>query len=438
LGNRIGAGAVQRLIGRIYWEQGDRAISLQHYHQALTILESEPESIELAQALSAISQMHMLASEDDLAIAWGERALALAKRLEAKEVVVHASNNIGSALTNSANPDRGLALLRDSLQQAISLNMPHEACRAHVLLAEALIAHDRYAEAGVIFDQLLAYATKVGTAMFQGVALVRLTELDWWQGRWAVALTYCERLRLWRDEFQGATVSKVWASTALGRIYNDLGQPQLARQELERELSTARTMDELQTTVPHLSQLVRSLAALGRAAETAAAIQELLTVLERIPFSHNYSILPLLFVYRWLAEQEANPASLEAAGNCLRHLERLEAQFHSRESVAALAEARGLAALHRHRAAVAMEQFRQATTHWGSLNRPYDQARVLNDLGQALHQTGDMPQAQAAFTQALDLMETLAGQLEDAELKSSFLNSFVVRKIREGRSRLTR
>lgn len=438
LENRIGAGAIQRLIGRIYWEQGERAISLQHYQRALNILESEPESIELAQALSSMSQMHMLASEYEPAIAWGERALALAKRLDAKEVVVHALNNIGASLTTSSNSERGLTLLRESLHQALTLNMPHEACRAHVNLGESLVWHGRYAEAEAIFDKLLAYATQAGTVMFQGVALVRLTELDWWQGRWAAAMTRCQQIRVWREEFQGATVPKVWASTLLGRIYNDLGRPQLARQELDRELSTARTLNEVQTTVPHLGQLARSMAALGREAETAAIIQEFLALLKRTPSGHIYSIPPLLFACHWLAQQRANPEALEVARDCLHHLERIEAQFRTQESSAALAEARSIEALRNDKATVAVEQFQRAAAHWGNLSHPYDQTRALSYLGQTLLQTDDTRQAQVAFIQALGIIETLAGQLEDTELKSSFLNLSLVKEIREGRSRISR
>jgi len=40
-----------------------------------------------------------------------------------------------------------------------------------------------------------------------------------------------------------------------------------------------------------------------------------------------------------------------------------------------------------------------------------------------------MEQGQATFNQALDIVETLAGQFEDGELKSSFLDSSVVWEI---------
>jgi tetratricopeptide (TPR) repeat protein len=135
-----------------------------------------------------------------------------------------------------------------------------------------------------------------------------------------------------------------------------------------------------------------------------------------------------LVACRWLTEQQMSE-SLKAAEACLRHLEQIEAQLHSRESAAALAEARGLVALRNHHAATAVEQSRQAAAGWLALERPYDQARALNDLGQALSETGDSGQAQAVFKQACDLIAALAEQLEDSTTKSAFLNSELARQL---------
>ena len=40
-GDRSGQGAALRLMGHSYWEQGDRARALDHYHRALALLEQE-------------------------------------------------------------------------------------------------------------------------------------------------------------------------------------------------------------------------------------------------------------------------------------------------------------------------------------------------------------------------------------------------------------
>jgi hypothetical protein len=68
---------------------------------------------------------------------------------------------------------------------------------------------------------------------------------------------------------------------------------------------------------------------------------------------------------------------------------------------------------------------------WQTLGRPYDQIRALNGLGQALRQVENSREAQATFAEAHRLIMSLVAQLEDAELKTSFLNSPLVQGIQE-------
>jgi transcriptional regulator with XRE-family HTH domain/tetratricopeptide (TPR) repeat protein len=431
LGDRVQAGAVQRLMGRLYWEQGgDRARALHHYHQALAMLEQEPESVELAHALSAISQMHMSASYNDEAIAWGERALALAERLGAEEVMIHALNNIGSAYMYSyQDPERGLAMLQDSLRRALKMELPHDASRAYFNMGDGLSYMCRYAEARTTFEEGLTYATRVHAIWFVGFTLVRLVELDWLGGQWATALTRRQRLLEWMESLPIPTVPRVWASALRGWMHNDLGQPQAARQILEAELPAARGRGEAETTVPHLGQLARALASLGREVETAALVQEFLAVIDRTPDAHPASTLPLLFACQWLASQPA-AGGLPAARACLRRLEQAYGQIVSPETEAAYHEGQGIITLAEDNPTQAVESFRSAVAGWQALSRPYDQLRALHGLSYALGQSDDLQQARIARNQALHLVEMLATQLNDPTLKASFLNSPLVQEIR--------
>ncbi|MBE7471936.1 MAG: hypothetical protein DPW09_19805 [Anaerolineae bacterium] len=433
-GDRLQAGAIHHLIGRLYWEQGDRAQAQRHYNQALAMLEQGPESVELARTISAISAMHLLASAYDEAIAWGTRALALAERLAAEDVIIHVLNNLGAAYAPSRDRERGLAMLQDSLRRALRIKLPHDACRAYTNMAEVLFWMGRYAEARTTYEELLAYATRVQASLFIGDALVHLGELEWQSGQWAAALTRRERIVEWRESMTTSMVPGVWASTLLGWMRNDLGQPQAARQVLEAELPQARGLAEAQTTVPHLGQLARALAGLGLETETTAIVEELLALFDHTPDAHRNNALALLFACQWLATHPA-ARDLAAARACLSRLERAS-QIGSPETEAAYDEGQGIIALAEDNPAQAARLFQSAVGQWQALNRPYDQLRALRGLGQALGQTGDTGQAQATFKQALGLIETLAGQLEDTELKASFSNSIVVQEIREGQSRL--
>jgi len=430
LGDRLQAGAVQRLMGRLHWEQGgDRARALHHYHQSLAILEQEPESVELARAISAISQMHMCASENDQAIAWGERALALAERLGAEDVTIHALNNIGSSYAAYQDRERGLDMLQDSLRRALTLGLPHDACRAYGNMGDGLIWACRYAEARATFEELLIYATRVHAIVFVGFALARLAELDWLGGQWAGALARRPRLREWMESAPTPTVSRVWASALLGWMHNDLGQPQAARLVLEADLPAARGLAEAQSSVPHLGQLARSFALLGLEAETPALVGEFLDVIDRTPDAHPSSTLPLLFACQWLAGHPAS-GGLPAARACLSRLEHAHRQSGSADMEAAYHEGRGIIALAEENPTRAVEPFRHAASRWQALDRPYDQLRALCGLGSALEQLGDLQQARTALDQAFHLVETLATQLDDPTLKTTFLDSWLVQEIR--------
>ena len=228
------AGAIQRQIGRIHWLQGDRKTGLEHYHQALAILKQGPESAELARAISGISQMHMLDAEFDQAITWGERALALAERLNVEDVLMHALNNIGVSLFDLGNPDRGLTLLLDSRRRALKLSLPYEVCRAYYNAGYSLLRVNRYREARATFEELYTYAITVQAVFFAGFSLARLVELDWLTGHWAAALARRPQLTEWMNSSRSASHLTLEGITRIGWIQNDVGQAKIARRGASR------------------------------------------------------------------------------------------------------------------------------------------------------------------------------------------------------------
>jgi hypothetical protein len=77
----------------------------------------------------------------------------------------------------------------------------------------------------------------------------------------------------------------------------------------------------------------------------------------------------------------------------------------------------------------AVEHLHQAAAQWQALGQPYDQTRTLLDLGRALSQAGAAGEARLALDQALNLVEQLAAQLEDAEVQAAFLRSPLVQEL---------
>jgi predicted ATPase/DNA-binding SARP family transcriptional activator len=420
-GNRTGMGAMQRLIGRSYFEQGDRAKALDHYHRVLSLLEHDPENAELARVISAISQMHMTASQYDEAIAWGERALSLARATEIGDVILHALTTVGTSLANKGEAERGLPMLAESQERAVALSLPHDAGRAYAGWGDALVTLERYEEARAIYNRMLAYAQKVHTGMFEGVAMVQLGYLDWWGGDWRQAWTRRQEIIDWMATIQGASFAKVWASNFLGLMYNDLGMPEKARAVLTEYTAVARSSHEPQTTVPHLGQLARCTQS---EAQTAGLVQEILSLTDTANYP-PYELIPALtFACGWLAQNSGGDTTT------LVRLEKLHMQKQNQQSAASLYEVRAFAAGIRGEWGQAVLHYKEAAANWEALQRPYDLLRTLAGISRALINTADTASAKDVQQQATSIIEQLAYELDDPEVKEAFLASPLIEDMR--------
>jgi len=137
--------------------------------------------------------------------------------------------------------------------------------------------------------------------------------------------------------------------------------------------------------------------------------------------------MPHLAVCRWFASR-ASEKGVELKTS-LALLERADARLGSLATTAALNEGRGLVALSERDALRAVEYLRHAAAQWQALGYSYDQVRVLVALGRALLQAGTVGEARVALDQALNLVEPLAAQLEDAEVQAAFLCSPLVQEL---------
>jgi DNA-binding SARP family transcriptional activator/predicted ATPase len=421
-GDRPGMGAMQRLIGRSYWEQGERAKSMSHYQRALTILEGEPESAELARATGAIAQMHMLVDDYDQAIAWGERALALARSLDTEDVVLHVMVTVGISSVSKGDAERGLAMLRESQERAERLGLPHDTCRAYTGLGDCLMSLGRYAEARSVYECLLDYARKARMEMFEGVALAQSGYLEWWSGNWRTALEREHVIRDWMALSDVPYVSKIWASNLLGEMYTDLGLPEAARAALDGYTAAARSANEPQTTAIHLGQLSR----LAREeSERAGLVREMLALVDASPYT-RYDTLPALrLACAWLVQTSGgDPAAYS-------RLEKAYEQMRDHQAAAALHEVKALAAGIRGEWRQTISDYQVAAVHWESMGRPYDLLRVVAGWLQALASTGDDAGLAAVRQKAQSVIEKLSEELVDPEMKKSFLASPLVMAIRE-------
>jgi len=107
-------------------------------------------------AYSSLAHFEEVRYRNAEALAWGERAMSLARELDDTEVLLHAMNNIGKAKLQ-ADDDQGWELLAESLRLATQAGLVEHAARAlfnqaqTALWRRQLDAADRYLDEGLAF-----------------------------------------------------------------------------------------------------------------------------------------------------------------------------------------------------------------------------------------------------------------------------------------------
>jgi len=103
----------------------------------------------------------MLADDVPEAVRWGKQAITLAERLGETEVLVHALNNVGSALLR-AGSEEGRAALERSLALASEASLTEHVIRAYVNLSSIAVDLRRYEEGDRYLADAIGYATDQG------------------------------------------------------------------------------------------------------------------------------------------------------------------------------------------------------------------------------------------------------------------------------------
>jgi len=422
LDNKIQSGEMQRMMGRMHWERADRALALEHYHLALAILENEEASTALARAVSSISQMYMLAPNHALAIEWGERALRLAEQVGAEDVIVHALNNIGSSYSHCGEIEKGISIVRQSLDRSLRAEIPLEACRSYYNLGVTFQQQGRYKEAREQMQMLLAYARKVFAKNYANLAIWRLMWMDWLTGKWESALAY----RAEMTDFSN-NLYTTWANRVFGMIDLDLGLSEDGQRLLCANLESALMAGDIQTSVSHLGQILRVYSASADVSKVVEATNQILDLVSGGRDLLSESIMPLLTACQVLSRPGFEKYSNEA-DSCLGWLEKHSQRSATDEAAAALAEARGCLALKRDPEA-AGAYFGRSAAAWDAINHRYDQARALFSQGQALAAAGHPAQAAPAWNQSFHLLNDLLSQL-DPPRREKFIQTALFQSVR--------
>ncbi len=240
----IGLGRDLTRLTRFAWMCGRRAEAERYIEEAIAVLQAAPAGPGLAWAYSHQSQLDMLASRMDSAVSWGERALALARQLGEKEIIIHALANIGSAKADVIRSGECVETER-SFELAVAGKFHDHVERASCNLSCTYYWRRDYPAALARIERGVSYATALELTHWEGYlrGWRAMVWLD--QGDWAAAEEEAQQVS---SRSYAADVYRFPALIALARLRIRRGD-----QDFEAPLDTVRrlsdSMAELQRSV---------------------------------------------------------------------------------------------------------------------------------------------------------------------------------------------
>jgi predicted ATPase/DNA-binding CsgD family transcriptional regulator len=222
-GDRTGEGDSLRRLSRLSYLDGNRVDADRFGEQAVGVLEDLPPGAELALAYSNLSQLAMLGNAVDQAVAWGEKAIALAEPgvLDRPDIICHTLNNIGSAL-QWRSPEDATSRLERSLEMALAHDFPEHAARSYTnrgWLAFGLLAD---ADARAWLEAGIAYCIERDLDTWRDYMRAYLAEVHLRQGQWDEAAVLAQLVRANDD---AVPLARYPANLVLAKLRTRRGDP---------------------------------------------------------------------------------------------------------------------------------------------------------------------------------------------------------------------
>ncbi len=246
LGNRLKEGDNLRWLARMAWMAGRMEEAGGAADASIAVLESLPPGRELAMAYGHKAHFHMLSLQHSEAIAWGQRAIALAESLMDDDTRTAALINVGVSRVN-AGDEGGWAMVEQSLQLAREHNYHEHAARASFQSQQVCVMQRRHELAGRWFEEGVAYCVDHELETMRQFLLAWRARSLLDQGRWAQAEEVATEVRRWAPS---ADVRKLQATAVLGRLLARRGDPRAdAYLDEAKELAAAGRLLDSQFSV---------------------------------------------------------------------------------------------------------------------------------------------------------------------------------------------
>lgn len=385
--------------------------------RGLKYLEAEPESYEAASIYAQLASNHGIMDEWDEATAWANKALAVGEKVQNHAAIATALSMKGSFLTDTGRIDEGLPLWQRAFDLSLQYEEYEDALRSLSNLANYTFQRD-LARSRELAVRQLELSKRLNHVWFEGVALERLSIVDWYNGDWKVGL---EELQKDSELVNRLGLSAIFPALAVDRGWYALGMGDLEQAEMEFQ----KGRDWLDYENPKITDIVFYHLGLGMLKEEQGkeheAKEHYQTCVDSFrkwefttfPTLHIETLLHLTSIY-------ARNQELERARKTSQWARRLAETLKSDAGLAMASQAEASFLLASGDRKGADEAYLKSLDLWERAGWPYYHAKALFAYSEALAQKNP-EESRKRLEQAAEIFRKVGAKrdLERAEVKLS-------------------
>ncbi len=151
-------GNALRFLSRLHWFQGNHEDAFNLATEAIRVLDNGFPTKERALAYSNLSQLNMLSDNSIEGLAWGRKAIDLARNMHDREVEAHALINVGVIEMKKAETEVvGESKLFESLSISLANGYDDHSARAYANLITCYVLLKKYSKAFELLPEALKY-----------------------------------------------------------------------------------------------------------------------------------------------------------------------------------------------------------------------------------------------------------------------------------------
>ena len=234
-----------RKMANVLWdEMGDTERAKVYHDRALKILEAEPESVGLASLYEDMAHMYYRTGDIAKALSWVEKALGLAKKLNAFEVIASSYTSLGTIFSFTGDKKKALDCLEKALKIALDNGYMETALRAYTNLPTTLTAEENERRLESL-EKGFELAKKIGHIGLQSFIGTNLTWAYIGMGNMNKAVHLVEESAA-LDKKAGNMPNLSYSMGTLGLTYQVLGEWDKSEQYYKEMMSMSKRLNEFQ------------------------------------------------------------------------------------------------------------------------------------------------------------------------------------------------